>query len=81
VNKNEILAKSRKEQNDERDLYVGKTANENSYLAIIILFSILSVILFVQDLLTGRSFADYRVFMLALLVGMSGQSATVYYYN
>lgn len=81
MNKDEILARSRKENKDERDLYIGKTANENSYLAVIALFSVLTVVLFLQDLFTGMTFADYRVFMLALLVGLSGQSATVYYYN
>lgn len=81
MNKEEILAKSRKENQDERNLYIGRSANENAYLAVIIIFSTLSVILFVQDLLTGKAFADYKVFMLALLIGASGQTGTLYYYD
>lgn len=81
MNKEEILAKSRKENKDERNLYIGRSANENAYLAVIIIFSMLSVILFVQDLLTGKAFADYKVFSLALMIGASGQTGTLYYYN
>lgn len=81
MNKDKILEKSRKENRDERDQYIVKSANENSYLAVIIIFSTLSIILFIQNLLTGKAFADYRVFSLALLIGMIGQSGTIYYYD
>jgi len=81
MNKDEILAKSRKENKDEREQYIGKSANENSYLAVIIVFSTLSIVLFIQELLIGKAFADYRVFSLALLIGMSGQTGTLYYYH
>jgi len=81
MNKNEILEKSRKENRDERDQYIVKSSNANSYLAVIIVFATLSIILFVQKLLTGKAFADYRVFSLALLIGAIGQCGTVYYYD
>lgn len=81
MNKDEILSKSRKENLDEREQCIEKSANENSYRAVIVVFAILSIILLAQELLTGKAFADYRVFSLALLIGMIGQSATVYYYD
>lgn len=81
MNKEEILAKSRNENKDERDLLIGKTANENAYLAVTLTFSILSVVLFIQKLITGTAFADYRVFVLALLIGSTGQTLTTYYYD
>ncbi|WP_238947963.1 DUF6442 family protein [Clostridium sp. YIM B02569] len=83
MNRDEILARSKKENvlNDERERYIQKTANQNSYFAVIIIFAIFSIILFVQKLITGGAFADYRVFSLALLIAMIGQSGTVYYYN
>lgn len=83
MNRDEILARSKKENllNDERERYIQKSANQNSYFAVIVVFSILSIILFIQKLLIGKAFADYRVFSLALLLAMIGQSATVYYYN
>lgn len=83
MNRDEILARSKKENllNDERERYIQKSANQNSYFAVIIIFAILSIILFIQKLITGGAFADYRVFSLALLIAMIGQSGTVYYYN
>ncbi|MBE6091032.1 MAG: hypothetical protein E7206_23980 [Clostridium beijerinckii] len=83
MNRDEILARSKKENllNDERERYIQKSANQNSYFAVIITFAIFSIILFIQKLITGGAFADYRVFSLALLIAMIGQSATVYYYN
>ncbi|MCI1580159.1 DUF6442 family protein [Clostridium beijerinckii] len=83
MNRDEILARSKKENllNDERERYIQKSANQNSYFAVIIIFAIFSMILFIQELITGRAFADYRVFSLALLIAMIGQSGTVYYYN
>ncbi|WP_419293103.1 DUF6442 family protein [Clostridium diolis] len=83
MNRDEILARSKKENllNDERERYIQKSANQNSYFAVIIIFAIFSIILFIQKLITGGAFADYRVFSLALLIAMIGQSGTVYYYN
>ncbi|AMJ39924.1 DUF6442 family protein [Anaerotignum propionicum] len=81
MNKDEILAKSRKENKDERDLFIGKTANENAYVAVTLVFSLLSIVLFLQKLIFDTAFADYRVFVLALLIGSSGQSVTTYYYD
>ncbi|AMK50457.1 hypothetical protein LF65_06605 [Clostridium beijerinckii] len=83
MNRDEILARSKKENllNDERERYIQKSANQNSYFAVIIIFAIFSIILFIQKLITGRAFADYRVFSIALLIAMIGQSGTVYYYN
>lgn len=81
MNKEEVLARSRNENKDERDLLIGKTANENAYVAVTLVFSILSILLFVQKLIFGTAFADYRVFVLALLIGTSGQSITTYYYD
>lgn len=81
MNKEEILAKSRSENKDERDLLIAKTANENAYLAVTLAFSVLSIVLFIQKLIIGTAFADYRVFVLALLIGSSGQTFTTYYYE
>lgn len=83
MKRDEILARSKKENllNDERERYIHKSANQNSYFAVIVVFAILSIVLFIQKLLTGKAFADYRVFSLALLLAMIGQSGTVYYYN
>ncbi len=81
MKKDEILARSRKENKDERDQYVDKTANENSFLAIICVVAILCVVLFLQTIFTESAFADYRVFMLALLIGLAGNSSTIYHYN
>ncbi|WP_026884958.1 DUF6442 family protein [Clostridium beijerinckii] len=83
MNRDEILARSKKENllNDERERCIQKSANQNSYFAVIIIFAIFSIILFIQKLITGGAFADYRVFSLALLIAMIGQSGTVYYYN
>lgn len=83
MNRDEILARSKKENilNDEREKYIEKSANENSYFAVIVVFAILSIILVIQKLLTGNAFADYRVFSLALMLAMIGRSGTIYYYN
>lgn len=83
MNRDEILARSKKENllNDERERYIQKSANENSYFAVIVVFALISIILVIQELTTGRAFADYKVFSLALLLAMIGQSGTVYYYN
>ncbi|OCB00550.1 DUF6442 family protein [Clostridium beijerinckii] len=83
MNRDEILARSKKENllNDERERYIQKSANQNSYFVVIITFAIFSIILFIQKLITGGAFADYRVFSLALLIAMIGQSGTIYYYN
>lgn len=83
MNRDEILERSKKENllNDERERYIQKSANQNSYFTVIVVFAILSIILFIQKLLIGKAFADYKVFSLALLLAMIGQSGTVYYYN
>lgn len=83
MNRDEILAMSKKENllNDEREKYIEKSADANSYFILIVVFSILSIILVIQKLLTGKAFADYRVFSLALMLAMIGKSVTIYYYN
>lgn len=81
MNKQEILQKSREENQDERNLAIAKAANENAYLVIVCVFAMLIMTVTLQKLLTGRAFADYRVFLLAMLLGYVGQNATVYHYN
>ncbi|MEA4902274.1 DUF6442 family protein [Desulfitobacterium sp.] len=83
MNRDEILARSKKENllNDERERYIQKSANENSYFTVIVVFALISIILVIQELITGKAFADYKVFSLALLLAMIGQSGTIYYYN
>ncbi|AQR94795.1 DUF6442 family protein [Clostridium saccharoperbutylacetonicum] len=83
MNREEILARSKKENllNDERERYIQKSANQNAYFSVIIVFAVLTTILVIQKILTGKAFADYRVFSLAILLAMIGQSSTVYYYN
>ncbi|WP_160679911.1 DUF6442 family protein [Clostridium sp. C8-1-8] len=83
MNRDEMLAriKNKKVLTDEREQYIEKSANENSYYTVIVVFAILSIILFIQKLITGKAFADYRVFSLALLLAIIGQSSTLYYYN
>lgn len=83
MNKEDILKKSREEYkiNDERDKKIETEAYSNAYLAIIGVNAILILILFFQKLFTGKAFADYRVFFLALLIGMCARSYTNYKYN
>ena len=82
MNKEEILARSRKENlhGDERTKIIEKEANQNAFLAIQGVNASLIVILFFQKLLTGKAFADYQVFLLAFLVGYIGTFATKYKY-
>lgn len=83
MNKEEILSKSRKEnQNgDEMYNYIEKVSNQNAFLAIEVVNAVLVVVLFFQKLFTGKAFADYRVFLLAFLVGFIGSFTTRYYYS
>lgn len=83
MNKEEILAKSRKEnQNgDERTKKIEKEANQNAFLAIEGINALLILILFFQELITGKAFADYQVFLLAFLIGFVGRFATRYGYT
>lgn len=83
MNKEEILAKSRKEnQNgDERTKMIEKEANQNAFLAIESINAFLIVVLFFQKLLTGKAFADHQVFFLAFLIGFIGSFATKYKYT
>lgn len=83
MNKEEILAKSRKEnQNgDEMTKTIEKEANQNAFLAIEGINAFLIVVLFFQKLFTGKAFADYQVFLLAFIIGLIGRFATKYKYT
>lgn len=83
MNKEEILKMSQKENKagDERERLIAVESSENAYLAIISVNLILVVITNLQTFLTGKSFADYRVFFLAFLVGYAGKHATRYKYE
>lgn len=83
MNKEEILAKSRKENQHGDEMYknIEKVSNQNAFLAIEAVNALLVVVLFFQKLFTGKAFADYRVFLLAFLVGFIGSFTTRYYYT
>lgn len=83
MNKEEILARSRKEnQNgDELTKIIEKEANHNAFLAIQGIYASLIAILFFQKLLTGKAFADHQIFFLAFLIGFIGSFATKYKYE
>ena len=83
MNKEEVLAKSRKENQhgDEWKKIIEKDANQNSFLAIQGINALLIVVLFFQKLLTGKAFADYQVFLLAFFIGFIGRYATKYFYE
>lgn len=83
MNKEEILARSRKEnkQGDERSKTIEKEADRNAFLAIESINAFLIVVLFFQKLFTGKAFADYQVFLLAFMIGFIGRFATKYKYT
>lgn len=83
MNKEEILERSRKEnQNgDELDKIIEKEANQNAFLAIEGINAILIAVLLLQKMFTGKAFADYQVFTLAFLIGFIGSFATKYKYE
>lgn len=83
MNKEEILARSRKENmhGDERAKIIEVEANQNAFLAIQGINAFLIVVLFFQKVTTGTAFADYQVFLLAFSVGFIGQFATKYRYT
>ena len=59
---------------------VANIPNDNSNMFIMGFFLILAVISSVQEFVCGESFADYKVFVLAFLVGNIGHYLTKYYY-
>ena len=83
MDKGEILAKSGKENRngDEMTKTMEKEANQNAFLAIEGVNAFLIVVLTFQKFFTGRAFADYRVFLLAFLIGFVGSFATKYKYT
>lgn len=83
MNKEEILAKSRKENQhgDEMHKNIEKVSNQNAFLAIEAINALLVVVLVLQKLFTGKAFADYQVFMLSFFVGFIGSYTTKYYYT
>lgn len=82
MNKEEILAKSRAENviGDERDKTIEQKANENAYLAIMIVFLALGILATIQEYATGSSFANYRIFTLSFFIGWLGKNITKYIY-
>jgi uncharacterized membrane-anchored protein len=82
MTKEEILRRAIKENEggDEREKKIEMTANDNSNLIIMSFFLILAVISSVQEFVCRESFADYKVFVLAFLVGNIGHYLTKYYY-
>lgn len=83
MNKDEILEKSRKENQfgDERIKSIAKTANENAYTAIMFVFALLSIAALIQKFTTGSPFADPHIFSLAFFTGLAGKNITKYSYH
>lgn len=83
MNKEEILARSRKENEhgDERYKTIEREANQNAFLTVETIYACLIVVLFFQKFFTGKAFADYQVFFLAFLIGYIGRYTTKYKYT
>lgn len=83
MDKEKILEKSRveNEKGDEREKSIEQQANENAYWAIMIVYLLLGITSSIQEWITGNSFANYRVFMLAFFVGFLGKMVTQYVYT
>ncbi|MGL5260137.1 MAG: DUF6442 family protein [Lachnospiraceae bacterium] len=83
MEKERILEKSRNEneKGDEREKSISQQANENAYWAIMIVYLLLGIASNIQEWITGNSFANYRVFMLAFFVGFFGKMLTQYFYT
>jgi uncharacterized membrane protein YjjP (DUF1212 family) len=82
MTKEEILSRSIIENKgeDERDKKVNLIASDNSNLLIICVFVLLAIIASIQEFICGKAFADYKIFVLAFLIGYIGHYLTKYYY-
>lgn len=83
MNKEDILKISRQENKsgDEREKTIESRASQNAYIAIMGVFLILAVIAFIQEILTGHPFIDFKICSLAFVLGIAGRYMTFYIYH
>lgn len=83
VNKEEILKKAQKAKGhkDEREITIEREACEKAFLVILTVNVSLVIILWIQESLTGKQFANPNAFMFSFLLGSFGKSYTKYKYE
>lgn len=82
MDKNEILEKSRQENNasDERYKFIEAKAYQNSHRAVLFLNLTLASVACIQDLLTGQPFADPHLFFSLSMLSETIKYGTFYRY-
>ena len=83
MDKKVILEKSQKENqfSDERDRQIEQKACSAGYWAVLAVNCLLCLLLILQEKLTGKAFAAWWPFMLAVFISKSAHDLTLYRYH